>query len=103
LEREIFEPNFSLIDTLILFSLGQESQYGYKIEAHVVNLAIGRVMPGRSTIYKALKRLIKEGFVVAAGKEGRRQYYEITQAGEHQLKRDISLLRRLLRAYELRL
>jgi len=98
-----FDPTFRLVDTLILLSLSMESRHGYDIEAHVTNMGGGRVIPGTSAPYKALRRLQKEGLVRPLESEAgeRRRYYAITDDGREQLRRDVRLMRGIVTAYEL--
>jgi DNA-binding PadR family transcriptional regulator len=105
MERQIFDPPFRLVDTLILASLKRSPRHGYELRSHVVNISMGRLVSGNSTVYKAVKRLVGEGLVVPLARSGndRRQFYDITAAGLGQLGRDLALLRRFLQAFDMRL
>jgi DNA-binding PadR family transcriptional regulator len=98
------DPTFRLLDTLILLSLSMESRHGYDIEAHISNLGGRRVLPGTSSAYKALARLVREGHVMRLQTEAgsRRRYYAITDEGRAQLRRDLLLMRNVIAAYDTR-
>jgi len=105
MEVHPLDPPFRLVDTLILASLSREPRHGYRLEAHVVNISGGRIMPGRSTVYKALGRLVREGLVIelVSAPGDRRRYYDITGDGRSQLGRDLRLLRGVVQAFDLRM
>lgn len=94
-----------MADTLILASLSREPKHGYVLEAHITKLSLGRVMLGKATIYKVLKRLTQDGLIekLSSVARGRRTEYQITPAGRSQLGRDLALLRQTLRVFDDRL
>src|SRR4051812_46131189 len=99
--KNIFDTPFRLIDTLILASLSRSPKHGYVLDAHVTNVSLGRIMPGKAAVYKVLGRLDREGLVnELPSVGGRRKEYEITSAGRSQLGRDLMLLRRTLQAFD---
>jgi DNA-binding PadR family transcriptional regulator len=103
--ESIFDPTFRLADTLILASLSRQPRYGYELEGHIVNISYGRISPGWSTTYKALRRLARQGFIKELDRlpGDRRRYYDITESGRAQLGRDLALMRGIVRAFDMRL
>jgi len=74
------EPTFFL-----LLALTQARKHGYALIAEVHQLSEGQLTMQVGTLYGALERLEKDGWVQQAGSEvvdGRhRRYYEITDTG----------------------
>jgi DNA-binding PadR family transcriptional regulator len=68
----------------ILLALLDEDQHGYAV-LQIVEARVGATIPMRTgTIYRALARLMDEGFIAeadAAGGDDRRRTYRITKAG----------------------
>lgn len=103
LRRHIFDTEFRLVDTLILATLSKNPAHGYGLQAQIENFSFGRVSLGSASIYRTLRRMCRDGLIVPLAKEPgeRTRYYDITQAGRNQLGRDLALLRRLLKAFDL--
>jgi DNA-binding PadR family transcriptional regulator len=84
---ELSRGEFSL---LILGLLDRREMYGYQIVAELRATTDGVVDLPEGTVYPALRRLERDGFVdghwveVADGAP-RRRYYRLTQSGEHAL------------------
>ena len=75
---------------LILGLLGRREMYGYEIVAELRSTTAGVVDLPEGTVYPALRRLDRDGYVeghwveMAEGAP-RRRYYRLTQNGEHAL------------------
>ena len=73
---------------LILFALVDGERHGYGIVKDVIAQTDGQVRMDPANLYRVIKRLIRDGLVVAAGKRPasesvreRRRYYAITKLG----------------------
>lgn len=84
------------IDTIILNLLYEKDSYGYEILKEVNDNANGKFELKRPTLYSALKRLEKQGFVKAYLKDeynelgGQRKYYTLTELGKEQFEKNKS-------------
>jgi len=98
---------------LILLSLGQGPRHGYLILKDVASLSGGRVQLSTGTLYSALKRLLADGWICRAGEDSpgepdaatpgrRRRYYQLTDPGRRLLDAEITRLRSLLAAANVR-
>lgn len=95
---------------LILLSLANEIRHGYAIMQDVEALSDGRVRLSTGTLYGALRRLLREGWIIRVddaehaelGDERNKKYYRLTGAGEHVLNFEIQRLRALLESATLR-
>lgn len=91
LTNNIYRGN---IDMIILSLLYEEDSYGYKILKDVNDNAAGSFELKRPTLYSALKRLEKKGFVKSYLKEqynelgGQRKYYTLTQEGKEEFEKN---------------
>ena len=92
------------LDMLVLQTLSVASLHGYAIAQHIERLSdsVLRVDPG--SLYPALERLLKRGWVTAKWGQtatGRRaRFYTITAAGRRQLGEEISSFERVLGAIQ---
>ena len=80
---------------LILASLAEGDKHGYAIMEDIQVFAGIRLGPG--TLYGAITRLEKCGWIRAVKSESRRQPYRITADGSVELKRQLELLGQVVR------
>lgn len=74
------------INTIILRSLSDSDKYGYEIISEIEKKSCGQYSLKQPSLYSALKRLEKQGFVTSywggtAG-GGRRKYFSLTEDGK---------------------
>lgn len=81
---------------LILASLAEGNKHGYAMMEDIEVFAGIRLGPG--TIYGAITRLEKCGWIRAVKSESRRQPYRITADGSRELKRQLELFGQVVRA-----
>ncbi len=76
-------------DTLILSLLSKGDSYGYSISRQITDCSDGKYIIKETTLYSALNRLEKNGFIVSYtggiinGRE--RVYFKITKTGKKHL------------------
>ena len=80
---------------LILASLANGDKHGYAIMEDIQVFASIRLGPG--TLYGAINRLEKCGWIRAVKSEARRQTYRITSEGSQHLKERLALLGQVVR------
>ncbi len=86
----------------ILLSLAQKPKHGYLIMKDVQELSEDRVILSTGTLYTALKRLLKQGWIERIGenaseKNGRQQKaYRLSLTGKDILNSEIARLEKLL-------
>lgn len=80
---------------LILASLAEGDKHGYAIMEDIQVFAGIRLGPG--TLYGAITRLEKRGWIRAVKSESRRQPYRITADGSVELKRQLELFGQVVR------
>lgn len=77
------------LDLMILRTLTIQSLHGYAIAQHIARTSDGVLSVDQGSLYPALERLLKKGWVTAKWEETptRRQarYYTITKSGRRQL------------------
>jgi PadR family transcriptional regulator PadR len=82
------------LDMLVLHTLTLQSMHGYAIVQHIRRLTDDSLQLEAGSLYPALERLAKKGWVKArweASPTGRRaRYYTITAAGRKQLGKELS-------------
>ena len=90
------------LDMLVLQSLTVQPMHGYAIAQHIERLSGEVFTVEQGSLYPALQRLQKQGWVTSRWGEsptGRRaRYYTITAAGRRQLGEKISSFDRVLAA-----
>lgn len=90
------------LDMLILQTLTVQSMHGYGIAQHIEHLSEDVLSIEQGSLYPALERLQKKGWVKSKWGEsptGRRaRYYTITAAGQRQLGEELSSFDRVLGA-----
>jgi DNA-binding PadR family transcriptional regulator len=74
-----------MFDLAVLGLLRRSPRHGYELKARLVELGFSRVSFG--TLYPALRRLEKRGFIEALRQSGRRKAYRLTQSGTAELVR----------------
>jgi DNA-binding PadR family transcriptional regulator len=79
--------------TLILSSLAEGDKHGYGLTQDVETFAGVRLAPG--TLYEALARLERQGFIEALAPVGRRRPYRLTSAGATALRAQLARQRRV--------
>lgn len=81
----------------ILTALARGKLHGYGIMSSVDDLSGGRVSLSTGTLYGALERLQRDGFVSFAGTESDggppRRYYELSDSGRELLQSEVERLR----------
>lgn len=82
------------LDMLVLHTLTLGSLHGYAIAQHIEKLSEDVLRVEQGSLYPALERLLRQGFVTSKWGEtptGRRaRYYTITASGRKQLGDEIS-------------
>ena len=90
------------LDMLILRTLTVQPMHGYAIAQHIERLTGDVLAIEQGSLYPALERLQKKGWITSAWGEsptGRRaRYHTITAAGRRQLGEEISAFDRMLGA-----
>ncbi len=81
------------LDMLVLQSLTVQPMHGYGIAQHIERLSDDVLRVEQGSLYPALERLLKKGWVTAQWGEsptGRRaRYYTITASGRRQLGQEL--------------
>ena len=85
---------------LILTSLAERPKHGYAIMADVADFSGVRMEPG--TLYGALSRLERRGWVRPLATEDRRRPYQITAAGQEVLAEQVATMQQIVRVARLR-
>src|SRR6202165_3918194 len=79
--------------TLILSSLADGEKHGYALTKDIESFAGVRLAPG--TLYEALSRLERQGFIEAIKSEDRRRPYRLTASGATALAASLTAQRRM--------
>ena len=74
-----------MFDLAILGLLRKKPRHGYELKARLLELGFTRVSFG--SLYPALRRLEKRGYIEALRQSGRRKAYKLTETGQHELAR----------------
>jgi len=96
------------IEFHILLALAPEERHGYAILSEVEGLTDGEIQLEPGTLYRALHRMLKDGWVVESTRrpaadqdDERRRYYRLTPLGQavaraevHRLESQLSAARR---------
>jgi DNA-binding PadR family transcriptional regulator len=83
-----------------LTSLADGPKHGYAIMADVAAFSGVRMEPG--TLYRALSRLERRGWVRPLATDERRRPYEITAAGQEVLAEQVTTMQQIVRVARLR-
>ena len=88
------------LEMLILQTLRRGALHGYAIAQHIQQTSEEVLQVEEGSLYPALQRLLREGWVVAdwgiSTRNRKVRTYKLTQAGRKQLDRDIAGFERLL-------
>ena len=82
----------------ILLALSSEPRHGYGIKLDVESRTHGSMKLGSGTLYEAIQRMEKHGWLEVAKAPGndpaesRRKYYRLTSTGRTRLQRDLESL-----------
>jgi transcriptional regulator len=90
------------LDMLILQSLTVQPMHGYAIAQHIERLSDAVFTVEQGSLYPALERLLRKGWVTAAWRETptkrRARYYTLTAEGRAQLGEELSRYERVTMA-----
>ncbi|MGD2058062.1 MAG: PadR family transcriptional regulator [Anaerolineales bacterium] len=94
----------------ILLSLSGQARHGYAIMQDVESLSGGRLRFSTGTLYGALRRLLRDGWIERVDEneqpglsdERNRKYYVLTDTGEQVLGDELHRLRSLVAVAEMR-
>lgn len=87
---------FTDVSLLILLSLANGKKHGYAMIEDIDRFSGTVLEPG--TLYGALMRLEKKGWIAALPAEDRRHPYRLTAAGTSALREQLTTLRRIVTA-----
>ena len=89
----------------ILVALAAEERHGYAIIQEAARLTSGELRLEPGTLYRALHRMLKDGWVVESGRrpaadldDERRRYYRLTPLGRRVASSEAERLSRLVAA-----
>jgi DNA-binding PadR family transcriptional regulator len=85
---------------LVLTSLADGPKHGYAIMTDVAAFSGVRMEPG--TLYRALARLERRGWVRPLAAAGRRRPYQITAAGQEILAEQVTTMQQIVQVARLR-
>jgi DNA-binding PadR family transcriptional regulator len=85
---------FSSPSLLILFSLVSGPKHGYALSKDIAEFSGTRLEPG--TLYGALARLERRGWVEPLPDQDRRRPYRLTAAGLHVLREQLATMQRIV-------
>jgi DNA-binding PadR family transcriptional regulator len=87
----------------ILLALAAEERHGYGVLQEVASLTGGELQLEPGTLYRALHRMLKDGWVVESARrpaadqdDERRRYYRLTAAGRRVASAEAECLSRLV-------
>jgi len=91
------------IEFHILLALAPEERHGYAILSEVAGLTDGEIQLEPGTLYRALHRMLKDGWVVESTRrpaadqdDERRRYYRLTPTGRRVAMAEAERLQRLV-------
>lgn len=101
-QRDLFR---GALEIMILQSLQSQPMHGYALVQHIKLRSNELLLVEEGSLYPALQRLLRQGFVKAEwqiSSTGRRvRTYRITRNGERHLEREVSLFNRMLKGITL--
>jgi DNA-binding PadR family transcriptional regulator len=80
---------------LVLSCLSDSPKHGYAMMEDIEAFAGVRLGPG--TLYGAITRLEKEGWIAPVASNDRRQPYRLTAAGKRHLEAELAMLQKVVR------
>ena len=87
----------------ILLALASDERHGYAILQEVAALTGGEMQLEPGTLYRALHRMLKDGWVIESARrpaadldDERRRYYRLTPAGRREAAAEAARLQRLV-------
>jgi len=80
---------------LILLSLSAEEKHGYAMVEDIATFAGVRLGPG--TLYGAITRLEKQGWIKPVPSTDRRQPYRLTATGKRHLEAELAALQQVVK------
>ena len=93
------------IEFHILLALAGDERHGYNILQEVADLTGGELQPEPGTLYRALHRMLNDGWVVESARrpaadldDERRRYYRLTPLGRKVATAEAERLSRLVTA-----
>jgi PadR family transcriptional regulator PadR len=93
------------LDLLVLKTLALGPMHGWGIAQRIQELSRSALEVGQGSIYPALMRLERRGWITAAWgtteNNRRARYYRLTAAGQRQLRQETETWRRYAQAVEL--
>jgi DNA-binding PadR family transcriptional regulator len=91
------------IEFHVLLALAGDERHGYAILQEVAALTGGELQPEPGTLYRALHRMLKDGWVAESARrpaadvdDERRRYYRLTPAGRRVASAEAERLSRLV-------
>jgi DNA-binding PadR family transcriptional regulator len=91
------------IEFHVLLALAGEERHGYAILQEVAALTGGELQPEPGTLYRALHRMLKDGWVAESARrpaadvdDERRRYYRLTAVGRRVASAEAERLSRLV-------
>lgn len=88
------------VDVLILRTLAWDSMHGYGISRWINDRSDGALAVEDAALYQALHRLERKGFVESewriSERNHRAKYYQLTPAGQRQLRAEVAELRQYM-------
>ena len=91
---------------LVLLSLAEQPRHGYSILQDVEHMSSGRVILSTGTLYGALQRLLRQGWIERFEEEESsrdRRAYRLTSRGRKNLRLEVDRIRQLTKLAALRL
>lgn len=90
---------------LVLLSLAEQPRHGYSILKDIESMSGGRVLLSTGTLYGALQRLVRDGWIERVQEENTprdRRTYRLTARGRRNLQLEIERMRHLTKVAALR-
>ncbi|HXV62338.1 MAG TPA: helix-turn-helix transcriptional regulator [Vicinamibacteria bacterium] len=81
----------------VLLSLADGERHGYGIKLDVEERTDGAIRLGPGTLYEAIHRLEKSGWIEETNHDERRKFYRLTRAGRRHLEKELNRLNEIIR------
>jgi DNA-binding PadR family transcriptional regulator len=91
---------------LVLLSLAEQPRHGYSILKDVEQMSAGRVVLSTGTLYGALQRLLRQGWIERFEEDESsrdRRAYRLTSRGRRNLQSEVDRMRHLSKLASLRI